>query len=155
MKKLLILTGCLFFMIAANAQDAIKPAETGTVYGTVTETGEAIKVGKLESSIKDNKFEGKIMGQVTEVCQTKGCWIKLKKADGTDLMVKAKDHGFYMPADIVGKMVVVEGSASVKEVSEKMRKHFAEDAGKSKEEIEKIKGTSKEVMFSATGVKVL
>jgi len=36
-----------------------------------------------------------------------------------------------------------------------MRKHYAEDAGKSKEEIAKIKGAEKDVQFSAKGVKVL
>jgi hypothetical protein len=36
-----------------------------------------------------------------------------------------------------------------------MRKHYAEDAGKSKEEIAKIKGAEKDIQFAAKGVKVL
>jgi hypothetical protein len=60
-----------------------------------------------------------------------------------------------MPKDIVGKTVVVDGEATVKEISEAMRKHYAEDAGKSKEEIEKIKGDTKEIIFMAKGVKVI
>jgi len=60
-----------------------------------------------------------------------------------------------MPENIVGKTVLIEGSATVKEVSEDMRKHYAEDAGKSKEEIAKIKGAEKDVQFAAKGVKVL
>jgi hypothetical protein len=51
--------------------------------------------------------------------------------------------------------VLIEGNATVKEVSEEMRKHYAEDAGKSKKEIAKIKGPEKDVQFAATGVKVL
>jgi len=43
----------------------------------------------------------------------------------------------------------------VKETSEEKRKHYAEDAGKSKEEIAKIKGSEKDIQFSAKGVKVL
>ena len=39
--------------------------------------------------------------------------------------------------------------------SEAQRKHFAEDGGKSKEEIEKIKGAEKQVQIVAAGVKVL
>jgi hypothetical protein len=70
-------------------------------------------------------------------------------------MVKAKDHSFVMPENIVGKTVLVEGSATVKEISEDLRKHYAEDAGKSKEEIAKIKGAEKNVQFAAKGVKVL
>ncbi len=40
-------------------------------------------------------------------------------------------------------------------MSEDKRKHFAEDAGKSKAEIKKIKGSEKEIQFVASGVKVL
>ena len=54
-----------------------------------------------------------------------------------------------------GKTVVIEGSAVIKEVTEEMRKHYAEDSGKSKEEIAKIKGSEKDVQFSAKGVKVV
>jgi hypothetical protein len=89
------------------------------------------------------------------VCKTMGCWIKLEKADGTTLLVKSKDHAYFMPQDLTGKTVVIEGSAAIKEVSEEKRKHMAEDAGKSKEEIRKIKGSQKELQFVATGVQVL
>ena len=50
------------------------------------------------------------------------------------IMIKVKDHEFAMPIDIVGKTVVVEGKAELKETSVAMLKHYAEDAGKSKEE---------------------
>ena len=153
MKKLFFVFIC--FIIVSVGQAQIQPAEQGVVYGNVSEKGSPIKVTELENNLKENKFEGKITGKVVEVCQAMGCWIKLEKADGTTLMVKSKEHGFFMPLDIVGKYVIVEGDASVKEISEKMRKHYAEDAGKSKEEIEKIKGASKEVFFNAYGVKVL
>ena len=70
-------------------------------------------------------------------------------------MVKTKGHSFFMPKDIVGKTVLVEGTASMKEESEEKRKHYAEDAGKSKEEIKKIKGSAVELQMTAKGVKVL
>ena len=153
MKKFFFIVGCFIIINAGQAQ--IKPAEQGVVYGTVSEKGTPINVTDLESNLTKNKFEGKITGKVVEVCQAMGCWIKLEKEDGTTLMVKSKDHGFFMPLDIVGKKVVVQGDASVNEISEKMRKHYAEDAGKSKAEIEKIKGSTKEIFFNASGVKVL
>ena len=71
------------------------------------------------------------------------------------MMVKFKDYGFFMPLDIVGKEVVLDGEASVKEVSVKQLKHYAEDAGKTKEEIAKIKEPKKELQFVAKGVLVL
>lgn len=154
MKKILTAFACLMIMVISKSQD-IKPAEPGVVYGEWAQKGEPIKVTELENNLQENKFAGKITGKVAEVCQAEGCWIRLQNTDGTTLLVKAKDHAFVMPKDIVGKTVVAEGEATVKEVSEAMRKHLAEDAGKSKEEIEKIKGDSKEIIFSAKGVKVI
>ena len=156
MKKLL-LAAAVFFSVATQAQDAdIKPAAKGVVYGeAISAQGDAVLPSEVQARMANNVFEGKVTGKVKEVCQSMGCWIKLEKADGTTLMVKSKDHGFYMPQDLVGKTVVIEGTASVKEVSEAKRKHLAEDAGQSKKEIKKIKGGAKEVHFIAKGVEVL
>ncbi|MDB5251609.1 MAG: hypothetical protein JWP27_778 [Flaviaesturariibacter sp.] len=156
MKKILF---SLFVLsaVSVNAQEAdeIKPAAKGVVYGAqLTETN-AIPVDDLTAKLVNGTFEGKVTGKVKEVCQTMGCWMKLEKADGSTVMVKTKDHAFFMPKDIVGRTVVVEGTASVKEESEAKQKHYAEDANKSKEEIAKIKGAKKEVQFMASGVKVV
>ncbi|SRR5258706_10588128 len=152
MIKLSLAILVIFFSIAVKAQEAAVP---GVVYGEVKDKGQAISIDKLESNLKENKFEGKITGKVAEVCQAMGCWVKLQKADGFTILVNAKDHGFAIPKDIVGKNVVIDGEATVKEVTKKMRRHYAEDAGKTKEEIEKIKGSSKEVTIAANGVKVI
>ncbi len=157
MKKLLF-SFCLLTAFAASAQEAseITPAAKGVVYGTApAEKGEAVSPNDLQAKMANGMFEGKVTGKVKEVCKAQGCWIRLEKADGTTLMVKSKDHAFFMPENLTGKTVVMEGTATVKEVSEEKRKHFAEDAGKTKEEIKKIKGAEKEVQFVASGVKVL
>jgi bisphosphoglycerate-dependent phosphoglycerate mutase len=112
-------------------------------------------VEQIKTKLTDDQFQGQVKAKVVEVCKAEGCWIRVQKADGTSMMVRAKDHAFLMPENIVGRTVVIEGSAKVKEVSEEMRKHYAEDAGKSKKEIAKIKGSEKDVEFAATGVKVL
>ena len=141
-----------------NAQEAsdIKPAAKGVVYGTeISANGEAISPNELQAKMANGVFEGKVTGKVKEVCKAMGCWIRLEKADGTTLMVKSKDHEFTMPQDLVGRTVAIEGTATIKEVTEEKRKHFAEDAGKSKAEIKKIKGSEKEVQFIASGVKVI
>jgi hypothetical protein len=156
MKKI-IFSVVLLFTLAANAQDDKEKTQAakGVVYGTVSAEKSPVAPDQIVDKLVDNKFEGQIRGKVAEVCKAEGCWIRLEKADGTTLMVKAKDHSFVMPENIVGKTVLVEGSATVKEISEDLRKHYAEDAGKSKEEIAKIKGAEKNVQFAAKGVKVL
>ena len=150
-----IFLGAGFLLAAFAAQSQITPSATGVVYGKVSDEGKPVAVDKVEQNLKENKFEGKITGKVVEVCRAEGCWLKLEKADGSSMMVRAKNHGFLVPVDLIGKSVVVDGEAEVKEVSEEMRKHYAEDAGKSKEEIEKIKGAEKQIVFQAKGVKVL
>ena len=156
MKKL-IFSCLLLAAFAANAQDAdeIKPAAKGVVYGEKLTEGADISVDELQAKMVNGTFEGLVKGKVVEVCQTMGCWMKIQKSDGTTLMVKTKAHAFFLPKDIVGKTVVVEGTASIKEETEAKRKHYAEDAGKSKKEIAKIKGSSSEVQFDARSVEVL
>ncbi len=150
MKKIfLIISGC-FFAFASNAQTA-----TSSVFGTFTNSENIVKVDKLEASLNNNKFEGSVSGKVVEVCQSMGCWFKLEKADGTTMMVKVVDHGFAVPKDMAGKTIIAVGNASVKEISQKDRKHYAKDAGQSKKDIAKIKGSSKEIMFMTNGVKIV
>lgn len=155
MRKILLLA-MIVLTLQAMAQGKEKvPAAKGVIYGQVSEEKSAIAADDLDNKLVDNTFTGQIKGKVAEVCKAEGCWIRLKKDDGTTMMVRAKAHAFLMPENIVGKTVLVEGSATVKETSEEMRKHYAEDAGKPKEEIAKIKGAEKSVEFAAKGVKVL
>jgi len=153
MRKLFF--GFAFLLLAIAVQAQITPSASGVVYGKVSDEGQPVAVDKIEQNLKENKFEGKITGKVVEVCRAEGCWFKLEKADGGSMMVKAKNHGFLVPVDLIGKSVVVDGEAEVKEVSEEMRKHYAEDAGKSKKEINKIKGPEKQIVFQAQGLKVI
>jgi hypothetical protein len=155
MKKI-VFAGLVLLSLTATAQDKEKvQAAKGVTYGVVAENGTPITVEQIKTKLTDDQFQGQVKAKVVEVCKAEGCWIRVQKADGTSMMVRAKDHAFLMPENIVGRTVVIEGSAKVKEVSEEMRKHYAEDAGKSKKEIAKIKGSEKDVEFAATGVKVL
>ncbi len=154
MKKGLLFSIALVFAIAVSAQGP-KSAEKGVTYGAGTTADGAISVNDLDKKFKEDKYEGKITGKVVEVCQEKGCWMKVEKANGEKLMVKFKDYGYFMPKDIVGKDVVLDGEATVKEVSVKQQQHYAKDAGKSEEEIKKITKAKKEVQFVAKGVLVL
>ena len=154
MKIIACLLICTVCTISVQAQSPA-PAVKGEVYGTEINAEGAIPVNQLPAKMNKGNYSGKITGKVTEVCQEKGCWMKLEKSNGENLMVKFKDYGFFMPKDIVGKDVVLEGEAISKEVSVKQLRHYAEDAGKSKEEIEKINAPRKETQFVAKGVLVL
>ncbi len=155
MKQILFLIGVLLLGSSVLAQDA-ESAKPGVVYGSFSDKGMTpVSVNDLEKKIGDAKYEGQVKGKVVEVCKAMGCWAKLERADGSTVMIKVKDHEFAMPLDIVGKTVVAEGVAEIKETSVSMLKHYAEDAGKSKEEIAKIKEPKKEVLINVKGVKVV
>jgi Domain of unknown function (DUF4920) len=154
MKKILGIFGFCFVAFLAQAQD-ITPAAKGVTYGEGTTVDGAVALSNVETKMENGKFSGKATGKVVSVCQEKGCWMKVEKSGGETVMVKFKDYGFFMPKDIVGKEVVLDGEATVKETSVKQLKHYAQDAGKSKEEISKIKAPKKELIFVAKGVLVL
>ena len=145
----------LAFSLAGFAQDPT-PAAKGVTYGAGTTEDGAITLTQASDQIKEkDKFTGKVKGKVVSVCLEKGCWMKVARDNGEPVMVKFKDYGFFMPKDIIGKEVVLDGEATIKETSVKQLKHYASDAGKSKEEIEKIKEPKKEIIFVAKGVLVL
>lgn len=154
MKKIALI---LFVFLASLGTQAQEPqsAQKGVTYGAGTTADGSISVNDLEPRLKENKYEGKIKGRVTEVCQEKGCWMKLERENGEQVMVKFKNYGFFMPKDIVGKEVVLDGEAVVKEVSVKQQQHYAKDAGKSDKEVKQITKAKKELQFIAKGVLVL
>jgi hypothetical protein len=91
---------------------------------------------------------------VESVCQVKGCWMKLKMENGQTMRVTFKDYGFFVPKDIAGKTIVFEGNATTKTTSVDELRHYAADAGKSKDEIVKITEPKTELAFEANGVLV-
>lgn len=104
------------------------------------------ELGDKESAIV------KVEGEVVDVCQMKGCWMTIKLDNGETMRVKFKDYAFFVPKNIQGRTVVFEGEAKIKTTPVAELRHYAYDAGKSKEEIEKIKEPKKELTFLADGV---
>jgi hypothetical protein len=98
-----------------------------------------------------------MVATVEEVCQKKGCWMTVHSgnAGGEEIMVRFKDYGFFVPKDLGGKKVLVEGKAFKSVIPGEDLRHYAEDAGKSEEEIMAITEPENSFQFEATGVKVL
>lgn len=159
MKKFIItmFSVCAFAALTFAQQADIPSAKPGVQYGKKIDTKDAISVKELETSLATSEnYQGKVQGEVIQVCKKKGCFITLK-AEGTNepIVVRFTDYAYFMPQDIVGKTVVLEGKARVKETSVDMLKHTAEDLGKSKEEIAAITEPKKDVVFMADGVVVV
>ena len=101
-----------------------------------------------KKELKDLKFEAK----VNSVCKVKGCWMNLDLENGQEIMVNFKDYSFFVPKNIEGKKVIVDGKASIEILSVKQLQHYAYDAGKTDEEIKKIIDPKKVYSFEAKGV---
>jgi hypothetical protein len=98
------------------------------------------------------EIETKLEGTIEACCAKKGCWMTMPLADGSTMRVSFKDYGFFVPKDAGGKIAIIEGKAFNDTTSVADLRHYAEDAGQSKEEIEKITKPEIAVNFEATGV---
>ncbi|MFB2120315.1 DUF4920 domain-containing protein [Parapedobacter sp. 2B3] len=145
------------FAAVSLAQNEIPSAQPGVQYGKAITKNDAINVRQLEAKLTtDSTYTGKVQGKVVEVCKKKGCFIRvLREGEGDPILVRFKDYGFFMPQNIVGKTVVLEGQAKVREVSVAQQQHFAEDAGKDAEEIAKITEPKVDINIIADGVVVV
>lgn len=151
MKKLFAL--CLVITLIYSCKTEEKKYAS---FGMEIIDDDALTASKMADHYKSMKVgdtvNSKMIATVDEVCQAKGCWMKVSLENGEQAMVKFKDYGFFMPKDIAGKQVVLNGLAYVNEVPVDELKHYAEDAGDSAEEIAKITEPKKTFSFEADGV---
>ena len=102
--------------------------------------------------IDDTENLIKVEGEILSSCPMKGCWMKIKSEEDT-ILVRFKDYGFFVPKDgIIGDKTIVNGKLSVDTLSVDLLRHYAEDAGKSLEEINKIVDPEISMTFLAEGV---
>lgn len=162
MKK--IITLLCVVMIVVSCKNKEKSTEVITEetkeiayasYGMEIVADDALTAESMFEHYKSMKvgdtIDSKMTAKINEVCSKKGCWMKLDASNGEEVMVRFKDYGFFMPLDATGE-VVVNGKAYVSETSVEELRHYAEDAGKSKEEIEAITESEKTYGFLADGV---
>ncbi len=108
-------------------------------------------VEKFQNLKPGDTLNLKFTSEVKEVCQKKGCWMKLDMGEEV-AMVRFKDYGFFMPKDIEGQGIIVAGKAYVEEMSVEDQQHYAEDGGATPEEIAKITEPKRTFAFEANGV---
>jgi hypothetical protein len=159
MKKLLYLP--LVLIIASScgetkqdAENTAPAADTSLLYfGDSITMENATPADKLIGQMHGNdSLKIKLSGIVSEVCQKKGCWMTMNIGNDKSMQIRFKDYGFFVPKDISGKTAVIEGVAFNDTIPVNELKHYAEDEGKSKEEIEKITDPEISISFEANGV---
>ena len=122
-------------------------------YGAAITKENAIEYKEFLKSYKATAPEKtKIMGKVMGVCEKKGCWMNIENGTEEGMMVHFKDYAFFVPRDIKGKTVILEGVIQPDTTTVAELRHYAEDAKKSKDEIAKITEPKIELTFMADGV---
>jgi Domain of unknown function (DUF4920) len=157
MRKLFLTLAIAGFGFIANAQPPAGDAKQGEWYGEKVTTENALNINDVVAKLEGGSEFGdvKIKAKIVEVCPKKGCWLKLELNDGKTAMVKMKDYGFFLPVAAKGKTVVIDGEVKMKTTSVAELKHYAEDAKKSKEEIDAITKPEKEVKVTAKGIVIV
>lgn len=152
----LLLTGAFLF----SCKNSNSTAETGDGihFGEKIDSSGTITYDALLQMMSDkDSIEAKVVGKVSGVCQTKGCWMNIVSdtdSTNTEMFVEFKDYGFFMPKDLAGQEVVMLGKAYRDVTSVEDLRHYAEDEGKTPEEIAKITEPVKELKFLASGVMI-
>lgn len=139
MKRFNILLALFILLLACKnqgstttEQDAATSDVAYAAYGeAIDETGADDHyqlLGLYQNLETKDSITGKFKARVKEVCQAKGCWMTLDLPNGQETRVRFKDYGFFVPKDIAGQFVIVEGSAFLQELSVEEQQHYAEEA---------------------------
>ena len=93
----------------------------------------------------------RVVGEVTNVCQAKGCWMVLRAEGGESVRITMKGHAFSVRKDLAGASAHVQATVVQKKVDAATVAHY-ESEGANDEVPEKGKDTVIELVASAVEV---
>lgn len=160
MKKIVIIAAFAITLISCNKKaETVVKSESKLTYASfgdkITDENPITKeemLTKYKTLKAGDTINVKLATKINEICQNKGCWMTLELGNDENAFVKFKDYGFFVPMNAQKRETIVEGKAFVEETSVAELKHYAEDEGKSPEEIAKITAPKTEYKFLANGV---
>lgn len=155
MKKITLTLIAIVSFCLVYAQPPAGDANKGDVYGASIASGTMIKKSQLKNLEPGVPLTGQLEGKVIDVCENKGCWIKMELADKSVATVNMKDYGFFVPTALKGKKILVDGNVQLATTSIKDLQHFAEDAKKTPGEIAAITEPKQEIKVLASGIRVI
>ena len=119
-------------------------------YGAEIDKNDAVPANTVVALMeKKDSIDVKVRGEITEVCQKKGCWMMMDIGDNKQMRVTFKDYGFFVPKDIDRKFAIIEGVVKNEMTDVASLRHYAQDAGKDAKEITEPENN---LVFVAEGV---
>jgi hypothetical protein len=160
MNKLIYISLALLLAACSNHQtevttieEVVEAARVMAYFGRQTTEEGAVDASQVVAQLAGNdSVHVKLVGTIEKVCQVKGCWMTMKVNDDQNMHVSFKDYGFFVPKDIDGKESVIEGFAYMETMSVADLQHYAEDEGKTPEEIAMITEPETKLSFVADAV---
>lgn len=162
---LLVVMTLIFAGFASNAQTKTNDknvakasintndyAVFGEKFAPANVLSEKAMLKKYKSLKKGDTITIKFKSVIKEVCKKKGCWMNMDLSNSQNSFVRFKDYGFFVPLNADGSEAIVNGKAYIDVVSVEELRHYAKDAKKSQEEINKITKPKVTYAFQATGV---
>ncbi len=121
----LLAAACL--QAADGVSEPVEYLDGAPVYGEQWPAVEAVTIGSALATLDTaERIDGVFSGTVTQVCQTKGCWMVIAEGDRHARVMSA--HKFFLPKDYQGRALVA-GELSLTQLEEKHAKHIAQDYG--------------------------
>ena len=124
-------------------------------FGVRVQRDGAVPVTSLSTLMtEEDSLNIKLRGTIAEVCQKKGCWMTMDIGSGNTMRVTFRDYGFFIPKDAHGKKVIIKGTAKKELVTVEALRHYAQDAGKTAEEVSAIAAPERQFTFVADGLMI-
>ena len=127
-------------------------------YGKPLELKQEVKVAEILAT--PDAYAGKrvrVKGMVTDVCEERGCWIKIG-ADKKEILFKVEDGVITFPMAAKGSTVVAEGLVSKRVLSVEQQKAMCDNEAKAlnkKADYSKVTGPKTVVRLEGLGAEIL
>lgn len=130
MRSLLLIAAVGLLFVSCQSSGSTGALADWDTFGEAVSAAEPITVEALLAD--PDAYADKtvvVEAPVEAVCQKKGCWMTFQSGDDS-VRITFKDYGFFVPMDIPGRTVRVEGVFSIREVPVDEARHYLEDEGR-------------------------
>jgi hypothetical protein len=116
-----------FFVITSASAQQHTPLPHGMIFGTKPDTTMQMPAWKIEDYMgKRVRMSTTLRGRITRVTKPKSGWFELDAGKGKIIDAHFKNIGVNIPADLKGKIVLIEGVVQKKFIADDLQ-HYAGD----------------------------